>query len=373
MIVFAVLSSPLVVGWPGPVPAAGQETESLAVSADSLDDGPHVYWIDDSNARVFYICNGEFLPKGYRLSRNLTFAGLCADSLVEYDIPAREPSVERHEFSGVRRVLALSDIHGEYAELVAFLRAAGVVDQNARWRWGDGHLVIAGDVFDRGGQVTECLWLIHRLEREAREAGGRVHYLLGNHELMVLRRDDRYVNERYLRGIVQETTIWYDDLFGPDMELGRWLRTKHAAIKINDIVFVHGGLGPAIVERELDLEELNEAVRASIDLRSYEVLFSDEPSIVLGSEGPFWYRGYHLAMPGIYERITPQELETALDFYDAETVVVGHTDIGRIQRLYDGRVYGIDVSVDDLGGFEGLFWANGVFSRVTPDGSVEGF
>ena len=74
--------------------------------------------------------------------------------------------------------------------------AGKVIDTDLTWSFGDGHLVIVGDVFDRGPNVTECLWLIYRLEQEASAAGGAVHFLLGNHELMVMRGDLRYLNER---------------------------------------------------------------------------------------------------------------------------------------------------------------------------------
>ena len=53
-------------------------------------------------------------------------------------------------------------------------------------------------------------------------------------------------------------------------------------------------------------------------------------------------------------------------------VVVGHTEIARVGRLYEGRVYGVDVPVDSLGGFEGLLWEHGTFSRVTVDGGRRG-
>ncbi len=372
-VVTSVACMPLTLSaWVGVGALNGQATPQ-AGAPHLLDDGPHVYWTGDSEAFVFYVCDGEFEAKVFLDADPLRFNGMCGDSAVEYTVPARAPDVERYEFTDVDHILAVSDIHGDYEELTAFLETARVIDQNLRWSWGRGHLVILGDVFDRGDRVTECLWLIHRLEREAREAGGRVHYVLGNHELMVLHRDHRYVNEKYLRGIVDVTTLWYEDLFGPDMELGRWLRTKHAAVRLNHVLFVHGGLGPAAVARGLDLDELNQVTRASIDMRSYELVFGEEPRFVLGVEGPFWYRGYHGPLGDFYERITSEQLQEVLGFYDAESVVVGHTEIGGIESLFDGRVFGIDVPVDKLGGFEGLLWHDGTFYRVLGDGSTEGF
>lgn len=358
----------------GLVPAVlGAQQPAATAALDSLNDGPHVFWQSDTDAIVFYLCGGDFPIQRYRTSSNLKFAGMCGDSLRTYDFPAESPKIEPYAFDGVDRIMVVSDIHGDYAELVALLRRAGVIDDRDRWSWGKGHLVVNGDVFDRGDAVTECLWLIHRLEDEAREAGGRVHYLLGNHEMMVLRGDERYVNGKYLRGIVRYTGISHRDLYGPDMELGRWLRTKHVAVRVNDVVFVHGGLGPQSVERDLDLATLNETARRIIDMRSYELFFSDVPFFVNGTEGPLWYRGYHMGMEGRYAQITPKELDAVLEYYDAKAIVVGHSEIGQVSQLYGGRVYGVDVPVDALGGFEGLLWKDGTFYRVGVDGSAVAF
>lgn len=94
-------------------------------------------------------------------------------------------------------VFFVADTHGEYEILAELLQAQGIVDRELRWSFGRGHLVFLGDVFDRGPNQTEILWLIYQLEAEAARAGGGVHLLLGNHEAMVLRGDERYLNPRY--------------------------------------------------------------------------------------------------------------------------------------------------------------------------------
>jgi hypothetical protein len=342
----------------------GVAAQTQASSPTAFDDGPHVFWANATNAFVFYICGGQFKMERYRVSGSLTFKGLCADSLVQRTVSARAPKAGPFEYDGVDRIFTVSDIHGEYDALVGILRKAGVVDDDLRWAWGKGHLVVLGDVFDRGGLVTECLWLIHRLEAEAEKAGGRVHYLLGNHEMMVLRGDLRYVNARYADGIVKMTRIAYPDLFGPDMELGRWLRTRPAAVRLNGVLFVHGGLGPAALERGLTLADLNATASQIIDL----------PYYIQSSEGPFWYRGY-FGPSTSYPAITEAQLDSVLAFYEAKAVVVGHSEdtVATIKRLFGGRVYGVDVKLEELGGFEGLLWKGGTFLRVGVDGTAEPF
>ena len=58
----------------------------------------------------------------------------------------------------------------------------GLVEQH-----GVTDLVIVGDVLDRGPQSRRALDLIMRLETAAQTAGGAVHFVLGNHEIHMLR------------------------------------------------------------------------------------------------------------------------------------------------------------------------------------------
>lgn len=338
---------------------------------DSLNDGPHVYWQSDSTALAFYQCDGSFQRSELLPIRvAVSMRGFCGDSHVEYVLSPKAPAVEPDTFDEVPRIFAVSDIHGEYDALVRLLVNTGIVGEDLSWVWGEGHLVILGDVFDRGGRVTECLWLIHRLEREARAVGGRVHYLLGNHEVMALQRDLRYVNPKYLEGVVKTSGVEYQDLFGPRMELGRWLRTKHTAIRLNGLLFVHGGIGPEVLKRNLDLTTINRQAREAIDLRSYDLIFNDMPGFLLDGEGPLWYRGYHGAT-ATYPQATEEEVRTILGFFGAEAVVVGHTDIGEVAALYGGLVFGIDMSLEKQGSFQGLLWEGGVFFKVQGDGARE--
>ena len=344
--------------------AGGLSAQGRVPTAE--DDGPYVYWGTGSSAIVFYSCDGDLQQQPFNEGRARGIQGFCGDTGAEYLLTPMAPDVAPDTFRDVSRIFAVSDVHGEYDALTGLLVKAGVVDQSLAWSWGKGHLVILGDVFDRGNRVTECLWLIHRLEREAEEAGGRVHYLLGNDDIMVLQEDLRYVNEKYMDGIVSESGIRYDDLFGPAMQLGRWLRTKHLAVRLNGILYVHGGLGPQVVARNLKIKDINAQGREGIDLRTYDRVFKDLPNFIFGSEGPLWYRGYHRSMD--YAQATDADIQTVLSHFGATAVVVGHTDIGEIRPLYGGRVFGIDVDVATLGSLQGLLWEGGEFFKVVGDG-----
>ena len=53
-------------------------------------------------------------------------------------------------FTGVPRIVAVGDVHGDYDRFVGVLRQAGVIDGKERWSGGRTHLVHTGVNPDRG-------------------------------------------------------------------------------------------------------------------------------------------------------------------------------------------------------------------------------
>src|SRR3990170_6802605 len=96
------------------------------------------------------------------------------------------------EIDRIERIVAVGDVHGAYDQLVDILRTAGLLDARMRWSGRRTHLVQLGDVVDRGPDSRKVLDLLRRIEGDARRAGGAVHVLLGNHEVMRMLGDFRY-------------------------------------------------------------------------------------------------------------------------------------------------------------------------------------
>jgi hypothetical protein len=343
-----------------------------SLSAEELyDDGPHVIWHDSAKATVFFLCQGEQVSQEYQVTDTLRFGNLCGGDSTVYRIPNAAPIIEPCRFDHVPRILAVSDIHGEYEALVDFLQKAGVVNSDRHWSYGDGHLVVNGDIVDRGDRVTETLWLVYRLETEAKQAGGRVHFTLGNHEKMVMRGDNRYVNEKYLEGTARKSRIIYQDLFGPDTELGRWLRTKHTMIQLNDILFVHSGISPELMTRGWDMETVNYKVRAYLGWSTAQTAFADEPGFLFGKQGPLWYRGFFAPDSTEWKQLSSAEVSEIARHYGVSAIAVGHTLNDRVDGYCDGIIFGIGVPADGPGTLQGLLWEDGRFYRVTPTGERE--
>jgi len=152
---------------------------------------------------------------------------------------------EKAEYRKVTRQFAVSDMEGNLKGFLKLLKANKVIDDQLNWSFGDGHLVLTGDFFDRGTQVTELLWFIYSLEEKAKSAGGYVHFVLGNHEIMNMNGDFRYVQPRYMEHAAL-MKMDYLSLFDEQTELGRWLRTKNIVEKVGDVLYMHGGIASEV-------------------------------------------------------------------------------------------------------------------------------
>lgn len=333
-----------------------------------LDDGPHVYWRNDTTAVVFSFTGGRLVQETFTASDTVRFQGSLDGTAVSFAIPTTGPSRGAFDTGPVPRFLAVSDMHGDFPHFSEILLASGVMDDSFGWTWGDGHLVVLGDVMDRGPAVTECLWLVYLLAQQAERAGGAVHFVLGNHELMVLSGDLRYVHEKYMDGICGVTGMDCDDLFGPDMELGRWIRSRPAVLRLGDVLFVHGGIAPGSGVDDMSLSGINGLVWHGLESTSVGHLL-DGVDRVFGGTGPLWFRGYHYGMEGQYLQSTPEEVATLLDTFGVNRIVVGHTEHDSLEAICGGLVLAIDIPVEDMGGQQALLWEDGAFQRVNADGS----
>lgn len=272
-------------------------------------------------------------------------------------------------------LFVMADTHGEFEIAVALLRQQGVIDQALGWSFGDGHLVVLGDILDRGSHQTEILWLLYELEAQAAAAGGGLHLVLGNHESMVMQGDLRYLNPKYLKTAQALGATAYSDLLGPDTVLGQWLRSKATVLKINDLLFLHGGISEELVERGLDLAQINQGVRDRLGGTVPETpTVTDRDEFLFKKFGPLWYRGYFEAKD--IPRATPAAVDRILGHFDTRAMFVGHTKVPTVTPLYDGKVIAVQVYPhrDERSGkpvMEGLLIRDGAFFKAHIDGRLE--
>ena len=310
--------------------------------------------------------------------------------------PAAQAVEPPCEIRTSERVVAIGDVHGAYDQFAAILRTAGLIDRRDRWIGGRARLVQTGDLLDRGADSRKVVDLVRRLEREAAGAGGRVHALLGNHEFMRLVGDWRYVSAGELKAFTNADSAdlrervhaalaeqqqsraraekrpfdsaEYRAQFMKDIPLGyiemktafesgdygRWIRSRVAAVKINDVLFLHGGISEKV--SELGCEGVNTAIQG--DIAALPVLPEKIMSLLASAEdGPLWYRG----MASEAEDAFGPTLETILQRMKARAVVIGHTPVAkaRIQTRFGGRVVLIDTGM-----LNGEFYPGGAPSAL---------
>lgn len=350
------------------------------------------------------------------------------------------PPQAKADWSGVGKVVAIGDIHGAYEEFVASLQELGLIDQKLAWTGGKTHLVQTGDSIDRGPNDKKVLDLLMDLEKQAEKAGGRVHALLGNHEAMNVLGDLRYVaketyaafasdkseelrEKAYTRYIKYRATRAERAIppvtFTPDAKFkeewmakhppgyfehrrafseagvyGRWILNRNAVLKLNDTIFLHGGLAAEM--SEISLRDLNERVRRELksftevrnqlvrsgildDSLDYDEAVQQlllefnyrkakdiqtEPELatalqqfqmltsgyLMHPNGPLWYRGYEKEPEETFAPV----LEKLKASFGVAHFVVGHTpvtsgikerfsagvfliDTGMLRRYYQGR------------------------------------
>ncbi len=203
-------------------------------------------------------------------------------------------------WSGVERIVAVGDVHGDYEALAEVMRSAGLIDSKDNWAGGKAHLVQLGDVPDRGPDSRKAMDLLMKLEKQALRAGGRVHVLIGNHEAMNVYGDLRYVSDSEYAAFARDESaearrlsakagrrpgyVEHRRQYSETGKYGRWIRGRNTIVKINDTVFVHGGISEKYAG--MSIRAMNERVREELN-----DLSKLPGGIVTDSEGPLWYRG----------------------------------------------------------------------------------
>jgi hypothetical protein len=303
----------------------------------------------------------------------------------------------------LHRIVAIGDLHGDFAAWRDIARAAGLIDDKGRWSGGRTVLVQTGDAVDRGPDSLKIIQDLMRLQGEAKRAGGQVIALVGNHEAMNMTDDLRYVsagdyaaftdkNSAALRekvyttnktaieaayrrrdatltsdaikaawmaatplGMIEHQAAWH-----PKGKIGRWVISNPAVVMLDGNLFVHGGLSAAY--GAMPIAEINKRVAAALTAGD-----TDPASIINDPLGPLWYRGLVMrdapAAPKPGEAAPPppdpaaaaaaprpptmeEELTGVLKACGASRMIIGHTPVlSGIAVLYDGRLVRIDTGI----------------------------
>src|SRR6266478_5745568 len=293
------------------------------------------------------------------------------------------------------RVVAIGDIHGDFDAFVGILQRAQLVDTSRKWSGRNTTLVQTGDLLDRGPKTRAVMDLLMALQKDAPRQGGRVIVLMGNHEAMNIYGDLRYVTSSDYSSFADDRPdsrrrkpdpshsagfLERCDALDAGGKYGKWLRTLPAIARVNDSIFLHGGINPDLAAWSIDqlndaiageikafdsykqyiiekkiaqpcatLDELTAAAGAALDKakgKDAEILkaFLGYGSwLSINENGPLWFRGY---AQWTDDAGAPQ-IQRLAEAFGVARFVVGHTPQagGRIAPRFDGKVYLIDTGM----------------------------
>jgi hypothetical protein len=262
----------------------------------------------------------------------------------------------------VRRIIVIGDIHGDWEMAQQLLKVGKVIDDDGNWIGDDTIVVQVGDQIDRcrptinsychAPGVTnpdedsdwKILQYFTELHKLAKSAGGAVYSLIGNHELMNVNGDFRYVsykgitdfhnyknpyntvnnynnleeddtisvsseNKTFSDGILKEKSsiklffehkTFSDNKFKNNTELRKWAFkpgnpisdflacTRQMAIIIGSNLFVHAGVLPEIAKK-YSVSNLNQLMSLYLwnkleSIESYDEVFKSSDI------SPLWNR-----------------------------------------------------------------------------------
>lgn len=311
-------------------------------SLAQLNEGPHLFHQKDGSVIAKWVTAGKIQTRQFAKGKPIELPAFA--SYLGKSLTLRTHRPEPAVWKLPPKMIVISDVEGQYATMRQFLEKNGVVDPAGKWAFGKGHLACLGDMVDRGQEVTETMWFLYRLAAEAEQAGGHLHYVMGNHEVMMMGGDVRYTARKY-HVVAQLFGLRTEQLVGPDTEIGRWWRSFNTMTRVGPYLFVHAGISPTIAREKIDLDRFNAALRPIFGTPPQDIR---DPALQLnawGRPGPLWYRGYFADLyPEFGPTPTPEQLDTILQNVGARTILVGHTKVNKIAfKFGNRRVLPIDI------------------------------
>jgi len=253
-------------------------------------------------------------------------------------------------YPAAERVVAIGDVHGDFEATKRALKLAGIVNDELQWIAGNTVLVQTGDVLDRGDGEQAILDLFERLQKQAKAAGGAFHVLHGNHELMNVAGDMRYVTPGgwvdfqdapgvsaasypRLQRFPEPQRARYA-AFLPGGAYAKKIASHPVVVIVGDTVFAHGGVLPKHVAYGID--RINREVGAWLLGRSAAGM-----AVIRSDDSPVWSRHFS-HQP---DEADCKLLKETLSKLGVKRMVVGHTVQKTIRPACDEQVWRIDVGM----------------------------
>jgi len=283
-------------------------------------------------------------------------------------------------YKNIKKIVAIGDLHGDILQLITILLHSKLIKKKTQnkcvkvgdydiknWKWTGGktYLVQLGDIFDGGGRGNEGTFqdqeveiykfLIH-LKKLAKNSGGNVILIMGNHEIMNFNGNYNYVQKNttnkcltynkntynYKLDKTKSCTNDRNKLFSiPNGPLSKSMaKYVRGIVKINNNIFCHGGISLDI-SKKYNIHKINKILYTY--LRGKIEYNNKEFQNVYGSDGIIWFREFSKSDDNC------GALKQTLKNLKSKRMIVGHTPqkngITNYCKKYNESVWAIDVGL----------------------------
>lgn len=317
------------------------------------------------------------------INKVYNFKKMWKSKCSKYNIKAQP-----HILPAVKRIIVIGDLHGDWEMTVRTLKIPKLIDSNNNWIGGDTVVVQVGDQIDRcryngvpcdnknatnpdEGNDWEILKYFTKLHHQAQKVGGAVYSLLGNHELMNVKGDFRYVSyqglrefDRYYYDKNNDKQYYLDGkdfrkwAFQPGNPISEFLAcTRQMALIIGSNLFVHAGILPEIAKK-YNVKNLNKLMSLYLfdnlkgkNSNYFDIFESSDYSPlwnrVIGNMGVDKYNKKKYMEENCNKILIPLK-----NIYSVDKIFVGHTPMmnSGISNICDKKIwltdYGLSKAFD---------------------------
>ena len=264
------------------------------------------------------------------------------------------------------KIICIGDIHGDFKIFKKVLYMCNLINEKDNWIGGKTFVIQLGDTLDgkrpgvnisrefieESGEVEIIKYILY-LDSQAKNVGGRVISIIGNHELYPY----YFANDNdFIRDYVKKTDIKaYKKEYNTDRikffqpgEIGGSLlgRTRPLIIQLGEFLFIHGSLTESFIEQNLgndgyvDINKINKETASWLQGKSKIPYYLSK----LDETNPVFSRFYS------HKKKLPEETckkinEQIKKFKGAKHVIMGHSSYKEINSACDGKLIRTDVAL----------------------------
>lgn len=278
------------------------------------------------------------------------------------------------------RIIVLGDLHGDWNATILSLRKANLIDTNTNWIGGSSILVQLGDQVDRcrldrgpchkqnatlndEASDMKILRYFTKLHQQASKKGGAVYSILGNHEVMNVDGDFRYVSHANLMefskdGSIEDGIKNRKKQFKPGNNIANFLAcTRKTALVIGKNLFIHAGIVPHIAKK-YNVNDINRIIALYLfDELKDKNKYSD--LLINAKTSPYWTRLLgnlnrtnnkeytDKICESVFKKGVLSNLVGEKEEHTIERIFIGHTPqlMKGINTMCNNRIYYVDVGV----------------------------